>query len=81
MGGIGSGNLWRYGTRDTCEASLRIDIRYMRSKGMLTPGRQGTLSWSRGGESISSINYKCYETTLELDYRTRPAGGDWTPVE
>jgi hypothetical protein len=80
MGGIGSGNLWRYGTRDTCEASLRIDIRYMRSKGMLTPGRQGTLSWSRGGESISSINYKCYETTLELDYRTRPAGGDWTPV-
>jgi hypothetical protein len=35
MGGIGSGNLWRYGTRDTCEGSLRIDIRYMRTKGML----------------------------------------------
>ena len=80
MGGIGSGNLWRYGTRDTCEASLRIDIRYMRSKGFLKPGRQGTLSWSRGGETISSINYKCHEATLELDYRTRSAGGDWTPV-
>lgn len=80
MGGIGSGNLWRYGTRDTCEGSLRIDIRYMRSKGMLSPGRQGTLSWSRGGETISSINYKCHEAALELDYRTRPAGGDWTPV-
>jgi hypothetical protein len=80
MGGIGSGNIWRYGTRDTCEASLRIDIRYMRTKGMLSPGRQGVLSWSRGGETVSSVNYKCHEATLELDYRTRPAGGDWKPV-
>lgn len=80
MGGIGSENIWRYGTRDTCEASLRIDIRYMRIKGLLTPGRQGTLSWSRGGETTSWIKYKCHEATLELDYRTRPSGGDWTPV-
>ena len=80
MGGIGSGNIWRYGTRDTCEASLRIDIRYMRTKGMLSPGRQGVLSWSRCGQTVSSINYKCHEATLELDYRTRPVGGDWKPV-
>jgi hypothetical protein len=80
VGGIGSGNRWRYGTRDKCESSLRIDIRYMRTKGLLTRGTQGTLSWSRGGETTSWINYKCHEATLELDYRTRPTGGDWTPV-
>lgn len=80
MGGMGSGNRWRYGTRDTCESSLRIDIRYMRTMGLLTPGRQGTLSWSRGGETTSWINYRCHEATLELDYKTRPAGGDWSPV-
>ncbi len=80
MGGIGSGTRWRWGSRDTCEASLRIDIRYMRAKGLLAPGSQGTLSWSRGGEQTGWIRYKVHALTLELDYRTRPAGGDWTPV-
>lgn len=80
MGGIGSGNRWRWGSRDTCEASLRIDIRYMREQEMLRPGSQGTLSWSRGGEQTGWIRYKVHAETLELDYRTRPAGGDWKPV-
>lgn len=80
MGGFGSGNRWRHGTRDTCEASKRIDIRYMRSKDMLRPGSQGSLSWNRNGQPNGSINYRMYEAAMVLDYRTRPVGGDWVPV-
>lgn len=81
MGGVGSGNSWRYGTRSTCEASLRIDVRYMRKQGLLRTGFQGTLSWSRYGEQTGSLRYKVHPNSLELDYRTRQAGEEeWTPV-
>lgn len=81
MGGPGSGNRWHYGTRSTCEASLRIDVRYMRKEGLLRTGRHGTLSWSRNGAQIGWIRYKVHPHSLELDYRTRPVGEEeWTPV-
>lgn len=80
MGGIGSGNRWRYARR-TCEASLRIDVRYMRKEGLLRPGRYGTLSWSRYGEQTGWIRYKVHTESLELDYRTRQIGEEeWTSV-
>lgn len=81
MGGSGSGNRWRYGTRSTCEASLRIDLRYMRKRGLLQVGRSGSLSWSRGGEQIASIRYTVNSHSLELDYRTRsPGEEEWICV-
>ena len=80
MGGLGSGNHWRYGTRSTCEASSRIDLRFMRKAGLLKTGTRGTLSWSRGGEKNGSIQYRVHPHSLELDYKTRPYGGVWTPV-
>ena len=81
MGGSGSGNHWRYGTRSTCEASLRIDVRYMRKAGLLRQGRHGTLSWSRNGEQTGWIRYTVHSHSLELDYRTRQAGEEeWMPV-
>ncbi len=73
MDGSGSGNRWRYGTRSTCEASLRIDVRYMRKQGLLRPGFHGTLSWSPYGERTGWIHYKVHPNSLEVDYRTRPA--------
>lgn len=80
MGGAGSGNRWRVARRDTCEASLRIDIRYMRAKGLLKAGHRGTLSWSRGGEQTGWIEYRYHGATLELDYKARPAGGEWVKI-
>lgn len=81
MGGVGSGNRLRFGGRGTCESSHRVDIRYMREKGLLRPGTQGTLSWSRGGEQTGWIRYRCYEHSLELIYRARQAGGEWQDVD
>lgn len=80
MGGIGSGNRWRYSTRKTCESSLRIDIRYMRANNLLKPGSQGILSWSRGGQTTSSIRYRSHEASIELEYKTQPPVGDGMPV-
>ncbi|TWD57812.1 hypothetical protein FB480_101565 [Agrobacterium vitis] len=80
MGGMGSGNRWRFGSRGTCEASHRIDIRYMRKQGLLKPGAQGTLSWSRRGERTGWIEYRCSANHLTVDYKTRPVGGEWSHI-
>ena len=81
MGGLGSGNRWRWGARDTCEASLRVDIRFMRKAGLLRADTEGTLSWSRGGERTGWIRYRCCSNSIELIYRARPAGGDWIDIQ
>ncbi|WP_156373672.1 hypothetical protein [Rhizobium sp. Leaf386] len=52
----------------------------MRDNDMLRPGSQGTLSWSRGGEQTGWIRYRVHFNALELNYKTRPAGGEWQPV-
>lgn len=80
MGGSGSGNRWRIGARDTCEGSNRVDLRYMRAHRMLVVGSAGTLSWSRGGERVGWIRYTVHRDTLELDYKVRSRGEEWTPI-
>lgn len=81
MGGYGSGNHWRVASRDTCEHWRRIDLRFMRRKGMLAPGYFGSLSWNRGGEPSGSIRFKSYISGVELTYRYRHAGADqWKDV-
>lgn len=79
MGGIGSGNTWR-SAKTTCEASLRIDVRYMLKHGLLKPGRRGRLSWNRYGEPSGSIGYEAFSDCLVIDYRARLAGRDWESI-
>ena len=57
MGGSGSGNRWRYGTKGTVDASKRLDIRYLKQHGMLRSGYY-SLSWNRGGEPSGNINVR-----------------------
>lgn len=80
MGGPGSGNHLRSGTRGACEDQKRIDIRYMRKHGMLKPGSAGTPSWNRGDEPTGWIRYRTHPASLELDYRYREGGGEWESV-
>jgi hypothetical protein len=80
MGGPGSGNHWRYSGKGVCEQYNRIDIRYMRKRGMLQRGSTGSLSWSRGGEPAGSIRYKMHAYRLELNYRVQCDDGEWEPV-
>ena len=81
MGGIGSGNIWRYGSRDTCESYTRIELPYLRRRGMLQPGYYGSLSWNRGGEPSGNIRFRMHENSMELIYKFRAHGAeDWQEV-
>ena len=48
-GGPGSGRRQRY-SRRTTEQCMGLDIPLLQRRGLLRPGRSGSLSWSRGGE-------------------------------
>jgi hypothetical protein len=81
MGGVGSGTWCRWSTRTTTEECKRIDIRYMKRKGVLGSGRSGSLSWTSNGAPTGNISYHRHESHLELNYRIRENEGDWEPVK
>lgn len=80
MGGIGSGRYCRWSNTATIEETKRIDIRYMRQKGMLRPGWTGSLTWTRGGEAAGDIRYTCHGDRIVFNYRYRSDGDEWEPV-
>lgn len=81
MGGNGSGKIFRWDAKSTTESQKRIDIRWLKKYGYLRAGNVGSLSWSRGDEQTGSIAYKMEEDRMILNYRHRPNGGEWEPVE
>ncbi|MEH6814780.1 MAG: hypothetical protein V7677_19775, partial [Motiliproteus sp.] len=81
MGGMGSGNGYRWNTKTTLEQTRRIDIRFMKKQGLLVADRGGSLSWSCNGEPDGNINYRCYENSLELNFKSRSPGEEWESVK
>lgn len=89
MGGPGSGNRDRYGTRDTTAAHRSIDVRRLARGGHLTPGRF-TLYWSDGGSltveardlaaALPTLAGDPRALMLVLDCRYRRNGGPWEDV-
>ena len=82
MGGRGSGNFWRWDSKDTCEAQNRVDVRFMRKQGWLYNGAFGSLSWTCRGEPSGSVNYRVSNDILILSYQSRRnRNAEWEPVE
>lgn len=81
MGGKGSGNWYRWDSKETTESHKQIDIRWLRKQGCLRNGVAGSLSWSRHGERTGSIGYRIEADRMVLHYRHRIKGGDWEDVE
>jgi hypothetical protein len=82
VGGYGSGSWYRWNKKATTEEVRRIDIRYMKKKGLLQwPGYTGSLSWSCGGEPTGSIRYRVESDRLVLMYSYRAYGEDWQKYE
>lgn len=81
MGGRGSGNWHRWNTKTTLEQTRRIDIRYMKKRGLLKPGYGGSLSWSCNGEPDGDIRYQCFEQWLQLSFRSRFNGEEWESIK
>lgn len=81
MGGSGSGNRWRYGTKSTTDDYRSLDVRRWAREGMLRPGCCAVWTWRRGGRVIGSINMRSEEDFVVLSYRRQPAGGEWRNEE
>jgi len=78
MGGYMSG---RSGWRRKVESQHSVDIRWMKRKGWLYDGCNGSLRWSQRGEETGSIGYSVADSEITLTYRHREQGGEWGPVE
>ena len=78
MGGIGSGNYYRWNSSTTkTEEVHRVDIRFLKKQGYLSPGAQGSLSWNCGGEPTGNIRFQTYDDSIHLIYKQRSYGEDW----
>jgi hypothetical protein len=83
MGGLGSGNWCRWGSKRTVESCRSIDARWLVRQGMLESGiwRPGSLKWTdhETGKEISSIGYVIDTQqedsgTMRLRYTHCPGG-------
>lgn len=82
MGGVGSGRYCRWSNTTTIEEVKRIDIRFMRRRGMLRAGNVGSLNWTHSdGSPAGDIRYTCYADRIIFHYRFRSNGDDWEPVD
>ena len=73
MGSSSSGN---HGGKRTTGDMRALDVRKVQRDGLLRPGQSFGWNWTRGGETIASINIKVDSDRVTLDYR-RKAGGEW----
>lgn len=82
MGGRGSGRYWRWSNTTTIEEVKRIDIRFMRRRGLLKPNWTGTLNWTRSdGAPLGDIRYTCYAERIVFHYRYRNGADEWESVD
>jgi hypothetical protein len=77
MGGMGSGNRWRYGVKDAVEDYRRLDVRHLARAGVLVSNYQCGWQWTLNEEVVASIRIQVQEDRVILNYRHREPGRDW----
>jgi hypothetical protein len=77
MGGLGSGNPWRYGAKSTTDDYRTLDVRRWAREGMLRPRYWSGWQWTRNGETVASIQMRAEYDRVILIYRHRSGGGEW----
>jgi len=55
LGGVGSGNWYRFDKKTTTGECHGVDVRYLHREGLLEPGRWFSLRWSRAERETGSI--------------------------
>ena len=81
MGGQGSGQHWRYGSKRTTDDHHALDVRKLQRDGVLAPGYTCSWVWSVNGREVASIGIRSTGTSVILSYRSRRGGGEWHGVE
>jgi hypothetical protein len=88
MGGLGSGDWYRFNKKTTTGECHSIDVRYLHREGLLKAGGWFSLRWSRGEHETGSIG-----GSVEGHLRLRPEqvilrnrcrsgpGGEWEDVQ
>jgi hypothetical protein len=74
VGGPGSGNRYRFGSKQRVEDCLSLDVRSWRREGVLEPGRFANLTWHPRGRETSSIGVRTLHGVVELSYSVRSGG-------
>ena len=86
MGGVGSGNWYRFDKKTTTGDCQSIDVRYLHREGLLEPGHRFSLSWSRADSETGSVRGMVSGEErpgrVLLYYRHRSGLGDeWKDVQ
>ncbi len=68
MGGLGSGNRYRWGAKTCCEEVRHIDVHRLNKSGCLVSGYSGVTRWSIDGKETASIGLKTLGNQLKLSY-------------
>lgn len=85
MGGKGSGRHCRFDNRLYTEDFRSIDIREFNQRGWLNIKGLTTLTWSRNGEKVASVQFLVWtgvqfpddKPNIRLKYKSRTNGGKW----
>jgi len=87
LGGIGSGDWYRFDRKTTTDETHGLDVRYLHRNGLLKPGGWFSLRWSRAGKETGSIGGSVEGAErperVILRYRHRggsSASGEWEDV-
>jgi hypothetical protein len=88
MGGLGSGDWYRFNKKTTTGECHSIDVRYLHREGLLKAGGWFSLRWSRGEHETASIggsvegHLRLRPERVILRYRHRSGpGGEWEDVQ
>jgi hypothetical protein len=86
MGGVGSGNWYRFDKKTTTGECHSMDVRYLHREGLLKPGHWFSLRWSRANRETGSIRAAVIGDEkpegLILTYRHRSGpGAEWEDVQ
>jgi hypothetical protein len=86
VGGVGSGNWYRFDKKTTTDECHNIDVRFLHREGLLKPGHWFSLRWSRAGRESGSIRSVVDSSrppeSVTLLYRHRSGlGGEWEDVQ
>lgn len=80
MGGVGSGNRYRFDKKTTTDDCRSLDVRRFHREGLLKSGTVFSWRWSRHGREVASIGALVYEDKLVLSYRSK-SGSEWEDVK
>jgi hypothetical protein len=80
LGGLGSGNRYRFGKKTTTDECRSLDVRRFNREGLLKSGNLFSWRWSRAGQEVASIGALVYQDKLVLSYRSK-SGGEWEDVK